>query len=176
MSSKLVSLTCNHCGAPLEVPEGTRFLTCSYCSSRLQVEHKGNAWYTSVLERIEKQTEAVADDLETIKLQNELERIDREWVMEKDQYMIRGKHGTLREPTSGPAGILIGIFVICFGLFWTVMAAAIFPPMALFGLIFIGFAIANIATSKRKAKAYDAARARYDARRRELLRELREAR
>ena len=32
---RLVSLNCNQCGAPLEVPEKVQFLTCGYCSARL---------------------------------------------------------------------------------------------------------------------------------------------
>ena len=41
MAGKLLNLSCNHCGAPLQVPEETKYLTCTYCSSRLQVEHSG---------------------------------------------------------------------------------------------------------------------------------------
>ncbi len=57
---RLLSLTCNHCGAPLEVPAKTRFLTCNYCSSRLEVHRSGSAVHTEVLEAIEERTKKIA--------------------------------------------------------------------------------------------------------------------
>ena len=72
---KVISISCNHCGAPLDVPLKTRYLTCSFCESRLEVQQSGNAYFTSVLEAVSQ----IEEDVGTIKLQNELERIDREW-------------------------------------------------------------------------------------------------
>ena len=40
------------------------------------------------------------------------------------------------EPQSPLAAMLTGIFVVCFGIFWTVMAGSMFPPMAIFGILF----------------------------------------
>lgn len=48
-----------------------------------------------------------------------------------------------REPQSPVAALLIGIFGICFGVFWTIMAGSLFPPMALFGILFIAIASVN---------------------------------
>lgn len=30
---RLISVNCNHCGAPLEVAEEVRFVTCAYCKT-----------------------------------------------------------------------------------------------------------------------------------------------
>jgi len=79
---KTLTLTCNQCGEPLEVPEGTRFLTCTACSSQLEVHRSGSTAYTEVLEATE-----------TAKLELELEKLDREWMEEKERH---GSVGTLR--------------------------------------------------------------------------------
>ena len=39
--------------------------------------------------------------------------------------------------------MLTGIFVVCFGIFWTVMAGSMFPPMAIFGILFTAVGAVN---------------------------------
>ena len=48
---ELISVSCNHCGAPLEVPPGANYVTCAHCGSRLAVKRTGSAVYTELLER-----------------------------------------------------------------------------------------------------------------------------
>mgnify|MGYP001096205623 CR=1 FL=1 len=50
---RILAITCNQCGTPLEVPEETRYLTCTACFSQLEVHCSGNATYTEVLEATE---------------------------------------------------------------------------------------------------------------------------
>ena len=40
--------------------------------------------------------------------------------------------------------MLIGIFVVCFGIFWTIMAGSMFPPMAIFGILFVAIGAINV--------------------------------
>ena len=47
------------------------------------------------------------------------------------------------EPQSPVAALLVGIFGICFGVFWTIMAGAMAPFMAFFGIFFIAIAVVN---------------------------------
>jgi hypothetical protein len=63
---ELLSLSCNKCGAPLEVPAGTNFLTCSYCKSRLAIHTSGSAFYTEVLEQIDQKTTQILDKVDTL--------------------------------------------------------------------------------------------------------------
>lgn len=77
-----LTLSCNHCGESLEVPEETRFLTCTACSSRLEVHRSGGTAYTKVLET----TEAA-------KLELELEKLKAEWMKEEERL---GSVGTLQ--------------------------------------------------------------------------------
>ena len=40
------------------------------------------------------------------------------------------------EPQSPLSAMLVAIFVVCFGVFWTIMAASMYWPMAIFGVLF----------------------------------------
>jgi hypothetical protein len=168
---ELVSLACGHCGAPLEVPDGTRYVTCGFCSSKLEVHRSGGAIYTQVLEALQKRTEEIAGDVEILKLQNELERIDREWQTARESCMIRGKHGGMSEP-SPIAGTIGGIVAIGFGIFWTIGAGSHFPPMALFGLLFIGIAVFGLIYNLKKSNDYSAIKEDHEMRRARVLREI----
>lgn len=64
----ILTLTCNHCGASLDVPEQTRFLTCTACASELVVYDDGNKACTDILTvakalewALEKQTDRDAE-------------------------------------------------------------------------------------------------------------------
>jgi DNA-directed RNA polymerase subunit RPC12/RpoP len=169
---ELLSLACGHCGAPLEVPAGTRYVTCGYCSSKLEVHRSGGAIYTEVLEALQKRTEEIADDVEILKLQNELERLDREWQTDRESCMTRGKDGSLSEP-SPIAGTIMGLVVIGIGIFWTVTAAQMSPPMALFGLVFIGVAAVGIFGNLKRSERFNEKKRQYESRRKEVLEALR---
>ena len=77
--SRAVALTCNNCGASLDVPEQIQFVTCDHCNARLRIERSDGAVFTQVLEavaRVEKQTSANAANVRVIELERELEKID----------------------------------------------------------------------------------------------------
>jgi hypothetical protein len=169
---ELLSLACGHCGAPLEVPGGTRFVTCGYCSSKLEVHQSGGAIYTEVLEAIQKRTEEIAGEVEILKMQHELERIDREWQSDRESCMIRGKHGRLSEP-SPVGGTIALVVVIGFGIFWTILAGGMFPPMALFGLAFIGIGIFNLINNLKKSNEFAEKKQEYEQRRAAMLQTIR---
>ena len=168
---QLLSVTCNHCGAPLEVPESAKFVTCTHCSSRLAVQRSGGAAYTEVLEALEQRTEQIAGDVETLKLQSELDRLDREWMLERDQYMVQDKHGRRHFP--GKAGsILVMVLMIGFTILWMAIAAASSPLVSLFGLLFIAAAVVVFITRLHKADEYERRRRRYERRRAQILRDV----
>lgn len=169
-SMKLLTLSCNECGAPLEVPESAKYVTCGYCGARLTVQRTASAVYTEVLEAIDQRTERLAQDLETLKLQNELAQLDRDWDRDREKYMVRGKNGSRTVPAT--ASSVIGVvFVIAFGIFCigVSVAGGVSVLVPLFGVLFIGFCIATLSMNIRKADAYANARSRYERRRRELV-------
>lgn len=77
--AKTVALSCNNCGAGLALSEDVRFVTCNHCGARLEIERTDDATFTKVLEQVSKVAgvaDAAAADIEILKLERELERID----------------------------------------------------------------------------------------------------
>src|SRR5262245_30947289 len=117
------SVICNHCGAALDVPPGTRFATCSYCGRKLQIHHTGSAIYTEVLDSIEQRTQQMANDIQTLKRQNELEALDRQWAEQRAQFMVRSRSGRTSEP-SAFGSVIGGVVAAVFGVIWIAGAAS----------------------------------------------------
>ncbi|MEQ8819095.1 MAG: hypothetical protein RLY93_02545 [Sumerlaeia bacterium] len=108
---KTLHLTCNHCGAPLDVAENANFVTCGHCGSRLKVERTESSYSTSVLESIDRRTQDIQEDLEKIRLHHELERLDREW--ERSGGTPQTARDKLHEPTrSKPGGLIAGAVIL----------------------------------------------------------------
>ncbi len=148
-------------------------MTCNFCGSKLEIIRDHSTTHSRVLDKIQKRTNEIADDVRILKLQNQLEQLDRQWTQERSQYLITDKHGAKHEP--GPFGsVIMGVFAIGFGVFWMIGASAmpgggIFP---LFGLIFIGGAIFSMVNSTSKANQLQKRREVYEQRRESLLREI----
>jgi ABC-type transport system involved in cytochrome bd biosynthesis fused ATPase/permease subunit len=152
-----------------------RFVACAYCSTRLEIHHSGSAVYCEALEQIDRRTAEIADDLETIKLQNELGDLDRQWINDREKYKVRGQDGQYSVPTI--AGSVIGmVVVVVFGVFWIGMAVNMGAPgfFPLFGVAFIVFAVVAGVTALTKAQGYQQRHSAYDSRRRELTRRIRD--
>lgn len=174
---ELVSVSCSHCGAPLEVGEQTRFVTCQFCKNRLAVKHSGSAAYTEVIEQIAENTQQMASNLRVIELQNELERVDREWDSEKSRFYVTDKHGHQSKPSIA-VGLVILFMMGAFGIFFAATssqfgAPAIFP---LFGIGFVVIAIISAVSMFTKASGLSVAESGYQRRRAELLSRLEAAR
>jgi DNA-directed RNA polymerase subunit RPC12/RpoP len=175
---KLDQISCNNCGAPLEVPEGTNFASCRHCGSRLAVRRTESASFTEVITDLKEQVEKLTR-------QNEIDALDREWEAEKERFMVTGKHGHRHLPTR-TGSLAGGIMITVFGIFWTAMAAGIagftgrfgggpfgrlFSCFPLFGVVFIVFGIGMSIISYNKAGEYEKALRRYNQRREEMLRQ-----
>lgn len=116
-------------------------------------------------------------ELAELRAEKELERIDREWEAERQQFMWVDKHGLKHVPTTGGAMAGGGV-AAAFGAVWTVFAISItssgpsFGPFAVakvfFPLVGIAITIGAIAMAfvgARKATEYEKAHAAYQARR-----------
>ena len=121
--------------------------------------------------------EKLGDQLAETRYQNELARIDREWQIEREKYMISGRYGRRHVPTKGES-LVGGLFIGVFGAFWTVMAIGITSgapdamPFALvkvffplFGIAFTVFGVYTGIQAYGKAEAYNQAFAAYQTRR-----------
>ncbi|TWU19179.1 hypothetical protein [Allorhodopirellula heiligendammensis] len=171
---KLISLTCNHCGAPLDVPKSAKFVTCAYCNARLSIHHTGSTYSTELLDEIKQTTDTLVRDVEKLKGNSELDRLDRQWDRDRSQFMSTHENGTQSVPSKGP--ILFGTgCVAMFGVFWTILAGSMFPPMALFGIVFILFAVGSGIYGSKKADQYEQAKRSYHQQRRKLIAEQNQA-
>src|SRR3989442_3577607 len=175
------SLPCNRCGAMLHVGPGINFVTCNHCGTHLAVKRTADSTYTEAATSAPA-LDKVADQLEEITHQNELARIDREWQIEREQYMMVSRYGQRYLPTR-TMSFVGGLVIVPFGVLWTVFAFfltsgiptgagplqivhIIFP---LFGVIFIVAGIAMTVYSYKKAQQYEQAYMRYRQRRAAIL-------
>lgn len=121
------------------------------------------------------QYSAGADHLEEIKAQNELAQLDREWELERENYMVAGQYGHKHIPGK-VSSVFAGLFIVGFGISWTVIAASmtgfggvgVFSFLPLFGILFILFGAGMSIRAFVKAGQYEEAQERYR-RRREIL-------
>jgi len=88
-----VPLNCNHCGAPLSVPETARFVTCSHCHAQLAIHHEGAAVFTEMLGEIAERTANIEEHLDELRLEKDLERVDAAWEQERREIMVGGENG-----------------------------------------------------------------------------------
>lgn len=167
---ELVPVNCNNCGAALDIGPGTHFITCGHCGSRLAVKRTAAAAYTEVLDRLERKTDALAAKVNGLALLNEVERIDRDWEQEKEQYMILGKNGVKCLP-SRPVGwlLLVGLPLLGLVLNLSAKKGAMTAQFPFVGVMFIGLGIVLGIYQLWKAAEYEAARDLYFARRERAL-------
>ena len=110
-----------------------------------------------------------------MKLENAVARLDREWQLARERYMIAGQYGNRYIPSRG-VSVLMGVVVTGFGIFWIAMAMSITSNMPgiggafpCFGVIFILFGVGMSIYSFSKATQYEEEYQRYQQRRAELL-------
>ena len=176
MVTEISTVACNHCGAPLALLPTTRFLTCTYCATRLEVHRSDSAIYTEVLGAIDQRTRSIAQALTQIKRQNEIERLDREWMLRRDALMVRGEHGSSTVP-SAPASVLGAIVGTVFGIVWTVATASTGAPgfLPFIGVVVVIVAVVTGVAGVAKAMAYEDEQRSYQQRREAMLRDNRSA-
>ena len=164
-----LSVRCNRCGAPLQVSDATRFVTCQFCQSSLEVKRTESSIFTQEVAKIAENTSKMADSLEVIALQNEIEKLDRELGL--DQMLATKKN------VSGPAAKIVGPM---FGIFFTVvcilMASGFSKAGAgIFTMVPLGMGVFGIVitlTFLRAGLNGDATHSMYQARREALERQL----
>lgn len=171
------TIACNSCGAPLNVPPTANFATCAHCNSQLAIKRNDTARYTETLDRIEGYTERIAEDVEQIRLQNDLERLDREWRLERRRFLVRTRAGASRLPTRSYviSSVLVSLVALVLTTFWFGVAssagdAALF--FGWFGLVIVAVTLVNAVISIVKGINYSAAKQEYHAKRQEILHQL----
>jgi len=177
-SVELVTLSCNECGAPLEVPSQTKFLTCRFCGSRLAVAHTGGAVYTNTLEALNRKADLLADEVQLLRLEHDLERLDRDWEVESKLHMVKDNNGNEQVPTAGGAIAGTAVFI---GVGLAVMVISLTQEnfggfFLLAGLAAIGLGLFSGISAHRKATLYNLAHVTYLNARFDLVRQIDELR
>ncbi len=172
----LVTVRCNNCGAPLQVSDSAKYVTCNFCNTQLAIRATDSAVFTEQIEALVRKTDDIAENLDVIRIQNEIEKLDREFAMERERHLVSGKDGTKQEPSSISA-IIGGVLAIVFAIFWMGGASSAGAPpfFSAFGIIFIVAALVMIITSVAKSSSLDNARSRYESQRALLEAELSKA-
>jgi hypothetical protein len=114
---KLTPVSCNNCGAPLEVADSTRFVTCAHCNSCLRVERTGNAVFTEMLEeleartgQVEARTQQVEWSLKALRLKEEIEQLDRDRY---EQDKVLKQQGDQFVPMAILGGVALLVIGLC---------------------------------------------------------------
>lgn len=165
------TVTCGGCGAPLTIPENVEYVSCKFCHAQLHVQRNQSVVFTEVMKSLQQQTERLADNTEVLRIQNEIALLDREWEQQSAGLMVHGKHGSVSVPDK-TSTVLVGIFVVAFGLMWTCIAGVMFPPFALFGILFVAIAMWNIIKQHNNAGRYAELQAAHEIKRNKLRRQL----
>ncbi len=165
------TLNCNNCGAPLGVPAAAKFVTCAHCGTQLAIRRTESVSYTEKLDSIAERTEEIAEQVSRLAQESELDRLDRQWAAEKEQFMVSNGKGNRSLPSAAGSLVAGGIAAV-FGLIWTIFAASAGATgfFVAFGVVFIVFALFLAATGYTKVRDFQAAYRRYRRHRADLHR------
>jgi len=168
----MISVRCNHCGAPLEVGGKTRFVTCQFCNSQLEIKHSESAVFTEEVTRIADNTEKMAGSLEAIRLQNEIEQLDREWSLQQETYDAGGRNKGPQTTGQALFGMGFAVFfaVVCFSM--AGFASSMGGPGGIFSLVPVGmgiFALVGGVMGVMKSQGAQSSRDGYQQRRAALI-------
>jgi hypothetical protein len=169
------TINCANCGAPLEASASARFVSCRHCGTSLEIKRSDSAEWTETLDKVAAETERLRQDVDAIRIEQEVERLDREWQMRQEQLRERTRRGGSYRPSYlGATASLVGllVFTIVFlGVFFRSSATGMgLPPF--FGLFFIFviiMALVGVFRTFAKAGTYDAEERAYRQRREALL-------
>lgn len=171
-----LSVRCNHCGAPLQVSDATRFVTCQFCQSSLEVKRTESSIFTEEVAKIAENTGKMAESLEVIALQNEIEKLDREWGIEQMNSMVHSRRG-LRPPGNPWFGLAFTIFfaAVCFSMASLASSERVPDVPGIFIFVPVGmglFALFAGISGVFKGEAHKSAQTSYQQRRTELEHQL----
>jgi Short C-terminal domain len=119
-------------------------------------------------------------DLNQLNREVQLSRLDREWELEQQRYMVIGRYGRQHLPTVG-GGVALIVMIGLFGTFWTVTTYSmtsltpsfggqfdivrLFP---VFGVLFTLYGVWSGFDQISKARALETARETYFQKRRQI--------
>jgi LSD1 subclass zinc finger protein len=106
---RLEELTCNSCGAPLEVPESANFVKCNHCLKQLAVRRTDDVTFTETIDRLAEQSELFSNRIADLELQRQLDELEREWQKAREP-LLGSRTGSI--PTIRDATIIAAIGIV----------------------------------------------------------------
>jgi LSD1 subclass zinc finger protein len=167
---KTVPLNCNHCGAPLSVPETARFVTCAHCHAQLAIHYEGTTVFTEVLGEIANRTANIEAGIRGLKLQRDLERLDEDWAKQRTTML-----GVSMAPSKRYDSLALGGLLFCTGISLVIYGLAREREMLVVGAI-ISVASVGVALFGLGSTAlFEEAESEYRTQRQRLLDQIDEA-
>jgi cation transport ATPase len=162
---EFITVTCNQCAAPLEVSKNSRFATCSFCQSRLEIHQSETAVFTEILDRLDQRSEMIGDDVSIIRKQNELAQLDREWQAHRDSNAVSAK-------STSTVGSCLPILVLGVFAMLGIILLRIRPIFGLLWLTIVVFLAVQVVSSISGASQETVEEREYKRRREELVRDI----
>ncbi len=172
MTTTAIPISCNNCGGALEIEEGVRFITCTYCLSRLEVKNTENAIYCEILEAVSKRAGTISSDLDLLIVHNEIERLDREWEKKRGEYVTQ-VDGEPMEPNH-VRSVLLGLIAVVSAIALVVAVTVTEGPwfVAITVSLLVPLCIYSVWKEFRRVNEWQAAKTKYEEKRVQLEEEL----
>jgi hypothetical protein len=160
---QIESLNCGNCGAPLKVPETAQFVTCNHCHSSLAIRRMHSITLTEKMEQTAQRLEEAETQLAELVYRNHVNEETRRWEREREQYMIKDKHGNRSVPNEAMGWVMLAVTTVM-GMF------VLGSGGGAFALIFIGAGVLGLLVTLNKSREYKAAYNRHRQRMRSIPR------
>ncbi len=113
--NSVFNLRCQSCGSSLQIPEGSRYVTCAYCGTALQIVQDATTIRTEALGDIQRNSFATVRQLQILEIQNDIARLDRERELAQQRRMrhhVRPEHLIIAGVFLLPAALMIVSLII----------------------------------------------------------------
>ncbi|MFO1094796.1 MAG: hypothetical protein U0992_16050 [Planctomycetaceae bacterium] len=182
---KLLTLTCQHCGAPLEVSTRVSQFQCLFCGSRLYVQWADSVARAEALDDESRRPVQQTKTPEQVRIEEEIDLLDDAWMKIRARFMIPDHEGQLRVPDKYTIqgicglGVTLGIAAMVSGflLGWTrlridpaYLSTSHMLPLA--GVVMIVLVGAWSRIAYRRAVDFEVHQHAYQSERRRLFAEL----
>ncbi len=173
MSVQTETVTCSACGAPLSIPDNVEYVGCRFCQTQLHVQRNQSVVFTEVLQSLHRQTERLADNTEIIRLQQNIEFLDKEWKDESAEFTTTDSQGRTVFPDKDLVAIE-GKMMVAAAVIGTVAVFFFYPLLSFVGLVCIVAVVGNNKLRQEKLARFEGKQAAYQQKRNDLLDQLRQ--
>lgn len=173
---KAQHVPCNNCGASLSINTSTNFIKCNYCGTSLKVKRSSESTFTEILAGIDQKTDHIAKDTRIIRIQNDIEMLDRDWKEGEKAFFVKDGEKGLHIPTR--SGIqswwFSAVLIACGGFILSLLTEV--PFFFIIALFLTVYAVLKALYLMDKLDEYEKSKGEYEEQRKQLKDELRKAR